>query len=60
MEKEELTHFDPAQLLQTDEARDLFREDALESGNMGYIESSTSVLDRARIMGKTVSVKNSE
>ena len=50
MEKEELTHFDPAQLLQTDEARDLFREDALESGNMGYIEGSTSVLDRARIM----------
>ena len=63
MEKEELTPFDPAKLLQSDEARTIFMEDALECGDAGYIANALGVVNRARMVirwrrGK-FSVKNS-
>ena len=46
------TNFDPAELLDSDEAVAAFMADAFESGDAGYIAQALGVVARARGMGE--------
>lgn len=48
---EKLNDFDPAEMLQSDEAIEVFLSDAFETGNAGHIASALGVV--ARIKGMT-------
>ncbi|MFN7570597.1 MAG: addiction module antidote protein [Betaproteobacteria bacterium] len=48
--KARLTHFDPAELLTSDEAISVFMADAWESGDAGHIAHALGVVARARGM----------
>jgi probable addiction module antidote protein len=47
-----LTNFDPAELLDSDEAIAAFMGDAFESGDAGYIAQALGVVARARGMSE--------
>lgn len=49
---EKLTAFDPADLLKSDEAIEVFITDALETGDAGHIASALGVVARAKGMTK--------
>ena len=45
-----LTPFDPAEYLETDEDIAAFLDDALQTGNAGYIAHAVGVVARAKVM----------
>ncbi|MCX7329886.1 MAG: putative addiction module antidote protein [Hyphomicrobiales bacterium] len=49
---EKLTDFDPAAMLKSDEAIEVFLADALETGDAGHIASALGVVARAKGMTK--------
>jgi probable addiction module antidote protein len=49
---EKLTVFDPADILKTDEAIEMFLGDAFETGDAGHIASALGVVARAKGMAK--------
>ena len=49
---EKLTDFDPAAMLKSDEAIEVFLADALETGDAGHIASALGVVVRAKGMTK--------
>ncbi len=49
---DKLTTFDPADLLKSDEAIEVFLADALETGDAGHIASALGVVARAKGMTK--------
>lgn len=49
---EKLTDFDPATMLKSDEAIEVFLADALETGDAGHIASALGVVARAKGMTK--------
>ncbi len=49
---EKLTDFDPAAMLKSDEAIEVFLADALETGDAGHIASALGIVARAKGMTK--------
>ncbi len=49
---EKLTDFDPANMLKTDEAMEVFLADAFDTGDVGHIASAIGVVARAKGMTK--------
>jgi probable addiction module antidote protein len=47
---EKITNFDPADMLKSDEAIEIFLADALETGDAGHIASALGVVARAKGM----------
>ncbi|MBB1250435.1 addiction module antidote protein [Rhizobium sp. G21] len=52
---EELTAFDPAEYLNSDEARTYFLDDAFETGDPGYIAHAIGIVARAAGMSRLAS-----